>query len=66
MDITELRAKTTVSIREAGRVLGLGETAAYRAARDGTMPTLRFGGRIVVPVPKLLALLGDTEDAAQV
>ncbi len=37
-----------------------------RAARDGTMPTLRFGARIVVPVPKLLALLGDTEDAAQV
>lgn len=50
----------TCSVPEAGRLLGIGRDAAYRAAADGTIPTLRLGRRIVVPVPKLMALLGVT------
>lgn len=55
-----VRGRLTCSVPEAGEVLGIGRNAAYRAAHDGTIPTLRLGRRLVVPVPKLLALLGLT------
>jgi excisionase family DNA binding protein len=48
----------TVTVPEAGRLLGIGRDAAYRAAERGEIPTLKLGRRIVVPVPKLMELLG--------
>ncbi len=63
--IEQLRYRTTCSVPEAGRALGIGRNNAYAAAADGSLPTLRFGKRLVVPTAKLLALLGidDTEQA---
>jgi len=61
--LTELRGKTTVPIwPDAARALGLSRNSAYKAAADGSLPTLRFGKRLVVPVPKLLAMLGVVDD----
>ena len=40
------------------RLLGLGRTAAYDAARRGELPTRRLGRRLLVPVPALLEWLG--------
>ena len=34
---------------EAGQKLGLGRNATYEAARKGDIPTIRIGGRILVP-----------------
>ncbi len=48
----------TVTIEEAGRILGLSRSAAYRAAARGEIPTLRFGRRLVVPTARLFAMLG--------
>ncbi len=48
----------TLAIEEAGRLLGLGRSSAYRAARRGELPTLQFGRRLVVPTMRLLRLLG--------
>lgn len=48
----------TISVEEAGRVLGLSRSAAYRAADRGELPTIRLSGRLYVPTPKLLAMLG--------
>jgi len=39
----------TVSVEEAGRMAGLGRSAAYQAARTGDMPVVRIGGRLLVP-----------------
>lgn len=58
MHIDELRGRLTVSVPEAGRALGIGRDAAYAAAERGEIPTLRIGRRLVVPVPKLLDLVG--------
>lgn len=60
MNITldEIRERPTVTVPEAGSFLGLGRDASYRAAEAGEIPTLRFGRRLVVPVPRLLTLLG--------
>ena len=57
-----LPATPTLTIPEAGKLLGIGRDAAYRAAESGELPTLRFGRRIVVPTAKLLALLGAEPD----
>lgn len=62
VDLSDVASRATVTVPEAGRLLGIGRDAAYAAAKRGEIPTLRLGRRIVVPVPKLLALLGLTDD----
>ncbi len=49
---------TTLTVEEAGRLLGLSRSSAYRAAARGELPTLRFGRRLIVPTGRLLAILG--------
>ncbi len=63
LSIDDLRDRLTVTVPQAGEAIGIGRNAAYRAAAAGQIPTLRLGRRIVVPVPKLLALLGIDERA---
>lgn len=49
----------TVSIAEAGRLFGLDRSAAYRAAKQGFLPTVQVSERRwVVPTAALLRLLG--------
>lgn len=56
--IEELQGRATISIEEAGRYLSLSRASAYQAAREGTLPTLAFGRRRVVPVGSFLRMLG--------
>ena len=39
----------TVSVPEAGRMLGIGKAAAYAAAHRGEIPTIRLGRLLRVP-----------------
>jgi excisionase family DNA binding protein len=55
--------RETLSVVEAGRRLGLGKDAAYRAARSGELPVLRIGRRLLVPKARFERLLAG-EDAA--
>jgi excisionase family DNA binding protein len=48
-----LAGRTTITVTEAAKLLGIGRTAAYEAARRGELPTRRLGRRLVVPVPML-------------
>ncbi len=48
----------TITVEEAGEILGISRRSAYRAASRGELPTVRLGRRLLVPTPKLLALLG--------
>jgi excisionase family DNA binding protein len=41
----------------AASVLGLGRSVSYKLVRDGTIPSIRLGHRIVVPVAALRRLL---------
>ncbi len=59
----ELRRRRTCSVDEAARFLQIGRSTAYAAAKDGSLPSLRVAGRILVPVAKLLAMVGLQEDA---
>ena len=47
----------TLTVAEAGKVVGLGRNAAYAAARSGEIPTIRIGRRILVPKAGLKKLL---------
>jgi excisionase family DNA binding protein len=42
----------------AAEVLKMNVQTAYRLARKGAIPSVRIGGRIVVPRSKLAAMLG--------
>ena len=48
----------TISVEEAGKLLGLSRSSAYRAAARGQLPTLVFGRRLLVPTARLLEMLG--------
>ena len=50
-------SRLTLTVPEAGRVLGVGRNAAYQAARTGDIPTVRIGKRILVPVAALGRML---------
>jgi excisionase family DNA binding protein len=41
--------KKTMTITEAAKVLGIGRNNAYAAARNGDIPTIKIGKRILVP-----------------
>jgi len=57
-EVSRLLDQPTISIRDAGRVMGLGINKSYAAAKEGAIPTLVFGGKRRVPTAKLKALLG--------
>ena len=53
-----LSGRTTYSVEESARYLGIGRSTAYAAAKDGSLPTIRVSNRILVPAAKLRAMLG--------
>ena len=52
--------KRTCSVEEAAEIVGISRSKAYECVRDGTLPSIRFGRRIVVPVGALLHMLDGT------
>jgi excisionase family DNA binding protein len=49
----------TMTIEEAGKLLGVSRGLAYEAARRGGLPTISLGRRLLVPRARLLELLGE-------
>ncbi|MGA2158044.1 MAG: helix-turn-helix domain-containing protein [Dehalococcoidia bacterium] len=41
--------KLTISVEEAGAMLGISRALAYQMANTGKLPILRFGKRMLVP-----------------
>lgn len=48
----------TYPIKEAAKLLGIGINQAYQAAAKGDIPSIRVGGRVLVPRTALNRLLG--------
>jgi excisionase family DNA binding protein len=59
MPEVEDRIRLTCTVEEAAEMLGIGRSLAYKAARSGTIPTLRIGHRVVVPLARLRELVGE-------
>jgi len=47
----------TISVPEAGQILGIGRNQAYDAARRGEIPVLKFGRLLRVSIIQLNRLL---------
>jgi excisionase family DNA binding protein len=59
---TEPMERRTFTVEEAGQILGLSRNSAYSLAKDGSLPTIRLGRRLLVPKVALDRLLaGDPE-----
>jgi len=57
MVATEPSERQTVSVEEAGKIIGLSRWGAYEAAKRGDIPTVRIGRRLFVPKARLARLL---------
>ena len=51
--ITPNDQPATMTVEQAGQLLGISRRSAYRAAAAGQLPTLRLGRRILVPTAAL-------------
>jgi excisionase family DNA binding protein len=47
----------TIKIEEAARLLGISRNTAYDAAKNGQLPTVKIGKRLLVPTAALDRLL---------
>jgi hypothetical protein len=52
--------RPTMSVPDAGELIGLSRNKSYQAAAEGLIPTIRFGKRLVVPTMPLKRMLGIT------
>jgi excisionase family DNA binding protein len=53
------RDRNTLTVEQVAPVLGIGRSAAYEGVRSGDIPSIRIGGRILIPVAALRRLLGE-------
>lgn len=58
LELPDPDKQPTVMVPVAGRILGISRNAAYEAAKRGEIPTIRLGGRVLVPTAALLEMLG--------
>jgi hypothetical protein len=56
--IKSLLSKPTISVPDAGEILGLSRNSAYEAAKRGDFETLKLGKLILVPTAPLKRMLG--------
>ena len=57
------RTRATLSVSETARLLDISKNKTYEAVQRGAIPSLRIGGRILVPVRRLRALLGEESES---
>ena len=57
--------KLTISILDCAKLLGIGRSAAYEAVRRGQIPSLKIGGRRLVPRVALEKLLAEAGTAGE-
>ena len=58
-DIIKDANRLTLSVEEAGKMLGLSRGLMYEAVRTGQIPSIRIGRRILIPRAALHRMLKD-------
>ena len=57
------KERATLTIPEVGRILGIGRQTAYEMARQGKIPVLRLGRKLLVPKVALERMLAEAGQA---
>ena len=52
-------APAALGVSEVAELLGVHRSSVYRALRAGELRSVRFGGRVLVPVAAIERLLGE-------
>jgi excisionase family DNA binding protein len=55
--VPDPRTHPTLTVPQAGRLLGLAKASAYEGAHRGEIPTIRVGRRLLVPTAALRRML---------
>lgn len=63
MNLDDIRGKAVINVTDTARLLCLDERSVRRAIQDGDLPGIKVGRRILVPVPRLLALIEGSDEA---
>ena len=53
--------KAALSVRQAARLLGIGDNLAFRMVQEGRIPSVRLGRRILVPRRALERMLESSD-----
>ena len=53
-----LAGQVTTDVRTTAKLMGVGLNQAYTAIHAGTIPSIKIGTRLLVPVAPLLEMLG--------
>lgn len=56
--------KLVVTVAEAAAMLGVSRSTAYEAVRAGSIPYIKVGRRVLIPIARLMQMVGG-EDAPQ-
>lgn len=62
LTLDDIRHRATISVEDVASLLGVSRGLAYEAVRAGSIPSLRLGARVLVPVGHLLTVLGAKAD----
>ena len=68
MTMNEAKESLVLNVPEAGRLLNLSRATAYSLCRQGVIPTIRLGRRLVVPkiaIERMLAEAGNKPGGGQ-
>ena len=57
--------KLTITVEQAGEILGISRALAYQMVHTGKLPALRFGKRFVVPRKAVENMLEKAADLRQ-
>ena len=57
MTTPENKESLVMSVPEAGKLIGKGRNMSYKLAHAGVIPTIRLGGRLVVPKERFMRWL---------
>lgn len=64
MNIEDIRAKPTLRVEEAARIMDCSRSSMYELVHRGVIPALRLSGRTIrIPTARFLALLEGPEIA---
>jgi len=56
-DAQSVLSRPTMTVEQAGKLLGVSRATAYAAAKVGDLPTFRLNGRLVVPTAEIRRML---------
>lgn len=58
LTVDDVQGRPTLTVPEAASLLGVGRGVGYAGVKSGEIPSVRIGGRVLVPTAPLLKLLG--------